>query len=55
MELLKSNPFPDKPPVYVRALYYDYTYASAKDKENGVWWNRQLLGLYFPVVSLSQF
>jgi lipase maturation factor 1 len=23
MELLESNPFPDKPPVYVRALYYD--------------------------------
>jgi predicted DCC family thiol-disulfide oxidoreductase YuxK len=54
MELLESNPFPDKPPVYVRALYYDYTYASATDKENGVWWNRQLLGLYFPVVSLSR-
>jgi lipase maturation factor 1 len=52
MELLESNPFPDKPPVYVRALYYDYTYASTTDKENGVWWNRQLLGLYFPVVSL---
>jgi hypothetical protein len=53
MELLESNPFPDKPPVYVRALYYDYTYGSTTDKENGVWWNRQLLGLYFPVVSLS--
>jgi hypothetical protein len=32
---------------------YDYTYA-ATDKENGVWWNRKLLGLYFPVVSLSR-
>ena len=53
MELLESNPFPDKPPVYVRALYYDYTYGSTTNKENGVWWNRQLLGLYSPVVSLS--
>jgi hypothetical protein len=54
IELMATNPFPDKPPVYVRALYYDYTFASPKDKENGVWWNRNLLGLYFPVVSLSR-
>jgi hypothetical protein len=25
--LLERNPFPDKPPTYVRAQFYDYTYA----------------------------
>ena len=25
--LLERNPFPDKPPTYVRAEFYDYTYA----------------------------
>jgi predicted DCC family thiol-disulfide oxidoreductase YuxK len=54
LKLLESNPFPDKPPVYLRALSYDYTYASSIDKEKGVWWNRRLSGIYFPVISLSR-
>jgi hypothetical protein len=51
--LLAKNPFPDKPPVYVRAEFYDYTYAGSDDKAKGIWWNRRLLGLYFPVVHLT--
>ena len=27
-ELLGSNPFPHQPPLYVRALLYDYRYSS---------------------------
>lgn len=46
--LLAKNPFPDKPPRYVRALIYNYTYADTP----GVWWHRRLLGLYFPAVRL---
>ena len=30
--LLEKNPFPDKPPVYVRALFYDYSYADTARK-----------------------
>jgi hypothetical protein len=51
--LLEKNPFPDKPPVYVRAQFYDYTYASSEEKAVGRWWNRRLLGLYFPVARLK--
>jgi lipase maturation factor 1 len=51
--LLQKNPFADKPPRYVRALFYDYRYASAEDKARGRWWDRRLLGLYFPVVQLK--
>jgi predicted DCC family thiol-disulfide oxidoreductase YuxK len=51
--LLERNPFADARPRYVRALFYDYTYADADEKARGRWWNRRLLGLYFPVVSLK--
>jgi hypothetical protein len=45
----------DHDPAFRQQVFdVTYTYASATDKDNGVWWNRQLLGLYFPVVSLSR-
>jgi hypothetical protein len=50
--LLAKNPFADKPPLYVRARYYDYHYAARNAQ--GVWWDRRLLGLYFPAVHLSE-
>src|SRR6476646_8411812 len=51
--LLASNPFADKPPVYVRAQFYDYTFAGSEEKAAGQWWDRQLLGQYFPAVHLK--
>ena len=51
--LLAKNPFPDKPPLYVRALFFRYTYSDRQDKAHGLWWHRQLLGLYFPEVRLK--
>ena len=52
--LLEKNPFPDKPPVYVRALFYDYGYADhSNEKAEGLWWKRKLLGLYFPAAHLK--
>src|SRR6202789_4629696 len=44
--LLERNPFPDKPPTYVRAEFYDYTYAADDDRAAGRWWERRLSGLY---------
>jgi hypothetical protein len=51
--LLASNPFADKPPTYVRAQFYDYTFAGSEEKAAGQWWDRQLLGQYFPAVHLK--
>ena len=51
--LLLTNPFPDKPPLYVRAEFYDYTYADAEEKAKGQWWDRRLLGLYFRASRLT--
>ena len=50
--LLERNPFPDKPPTYLRAELYGYTYAG-NDNHAGRWWNRRLAGLYFPKARLK--
>jgi Lipase maturation factor len=50
--LLERNPFPDKPPTYVRAEFYEYAYAGS-DRAPGQWWDRRLAGLYFPKARLK--
>jgi predicted DCC family thiol-disulfide oxidoreductase YuxK len=49
--LLERNPFPDKPPTYVRAELYQYTFAGKNAA--GRWWDRRLVGLYFPKAHLK--
>jgi hypothetical protein len=52
--LLKSNPFPDRPPKFVRAELYEYHFASrSRHAETGEWWVRTREGAYFPPVSLD--
>jgi predicted DCC family thiol-disulfide oxidoreductase YuxK len=51
--LLEANPFPAKPPAYVRAELYDYAYAGRNDHATGRWWDRRLSGLYFPKARLK--
>ena len=51
--LLGSNPFPRKPPRYVRALLYDYRYSTPEEKKaTGAWWVRQPEGIYYPAITL---
>ncbi|HEX4653700.1 MAG TPA: lipase maturation factor family protein [Candidatus Udaeobacter sp.] len=53
--LLAQNPFPDKPPHYVRAMFYRYRFTSASEHgKTGAWWKRQELREYFPTVSVDQ-
>jgi predicted DCC family thiol-disulfide oxidoreductase YuxK len=47
LALLETNPFPNKPPLYVRAQFYEYRFADSQERAKGLWWHRQLLGLYF--------
>jgi predicted DCC family thiol-disulfide oxidoreductase YuxK len=52
-ELLGSNPFPHQPPLYVRALLYDYRYSSREEKQaTGAWWVREPEGIYYPARAL---
>ncbi len=51
--LLEKNPFADAPPQYIRAQFYAYTFTGGQEKSKGVWWQRRLLGLYFPEAQLK--
>jgi hypothetical protein len=54
--LLKSDPFPDHPPRFIRARYYRYWFTTAKERrQTGRWWNRQLVSEYVPPVTLAAF
>jgi hypothetical protein len=53
MALMEKNPFPDKPPRFVRAQFYDYRFSDSAEKASGRWWHRHLLGMYYPEVSLK--
>ena len=49
--LLRTDPFPDHPPRYIRAIVYDYHFTRFGDGNSG-WWKRELLGLYCPPLTL---
>jgi predicted DCC family thiol-disulfide oxidoreductase YuxK len=51
--LLENNPFPNKPPQYVRAELYNYQFTSSEEKaKTGAWWKRELIWLYLPSMHL---
>ena len=53
LALLTRNPFRDKPPLFVRALVYDYRFTDfAGRSAAGAWWRREQRGFYAPVLSL---
>jgi len=55
--LLLTNPFPARPPRYVRAALYQYRFTDlAERRASGNWWKRERQeDLYFPQVSLESF
>ena len=51
--LLGSNPFPNQPPRFVRAMVYEYTFTDwATQTRTGAWWKREPKGQYLPAVGL---
>jgi len=53
LKLLDENPFPNKPPRFVRAELYEYSFTDfATKRADGRWWDSEYKGLYFPPVSL---
>jgi Lipase maturation factor len=52
--LLRVNPFPNAPPLYVRAMLYEYEFTTPDERrQTHRWWKRELVGEYFPAVSLN--
>jgi predicted DCC family thiol-disulfide oxidoreductase YuxK len=53
--LLARNQFPDKPPQYIRAMFYRYRFTSSEERrQTGAWWKRQELREYLPTISRDQ-
>jgi lipase maturation factor 1 len=53
--LLARNPFPDKPPHYIRATFYRYRFTNSEERrQTGAWWKRQELREYLPTISRDQ-
>jgi hypothetical protein len=49
LALFAGNPFPQEPPRQIRAVLWQYWFTSMAEKHaTGMWWRRQLLGLYAP-------
>ncbi len=52
LALLAANPFPDAPPIYIRAVVYEYRFCSPTLRRQGAWWQRERVGTYLPPISL---
>jgi lipase maturation factor 1 len=53
INLLKANPFPQRPPRYIRASLYDYRFTDrAQHRQSRAWWRREHRGLYCPVLDI---
>jgi hypothetical protein len=51
LKLFAGNPFAAAPPRAVRALLYDYRFATPEERRSsGAWWTRELKGLYAPAL-----
>jgi hypothetical protein len=52
LALFRSNPFPQAPPRYVKAVLWQYWFTSLDEKhDTGNWWRRNLMGLYAPILT----
>lgn len=52
--LISKNPFPEHPPRFVRAVWYQYRFTKPSERgKTGAWWVRVSLGEYLPPLSLN--
>jgi hypothetical protein len=52
ISLFDGNPFPNKPPRYIRAEFYRYHFAQPGNPQ-GLYWTREQLGEWIPVLSAN--
>src|SRR6266700_3018040 len=51
LALFAGNPFAKEPPHQIRAVLWQYWFTTIREKRaTGMWWRRQLLGLYAPTL-----
>lgn len=53
LRLLAFNPFEQRPPVAIRAVRYEYRFATPAERSQGkVWWMRKYKDLYCPPIQI---
>ena len=52
LSLLANNPFPDKPPKYIRVQFYRYQFTELNNPEHAIW-KRTYIGEWLPLLSKS--
>jgi hypothetical protein len=50
LDLFANNPFPSKPPRYIRAVLYRYSFAAPGNTQN-LWWQREKVREWLPPIS----
>jgi len=50
LALFSGNPFRDSPPLQVRAVVWQYWFTDWEERRRGLWWRREMLGLYAPQI-----
>ncbi len=54
LQLFAGDPFADAPPKQVRAVLWQYWFTTLAEKRStGMWWRRNLMGLYAPVLQIG--
>ena len=54
IRLLQTNPFPDRPPRYIRARVFEYSFSDWETRRRtGAWWKREPLGMYLPPIGMK--
>jgi hypothetical protein len=52
LRLFGKNPFPGKPPKYIRAVLYQYQFAEPGNKQK-LWWTRRKVSDWIPAMSAA--
>jgi predicted DCC family thiol-disulfide oxidoreductase YuxK len=53
LTLIETNPFPERPPKFIRARVYEYHFSSTEERsKSGAWWRREFKGEYCPPLRL---
>jgi hypothetical protein len=51
--LFAGIPFPDKPPRYIRATLYRYSFATPNDRGRRRWWSREQISNWIPAMDIN--
>jgi hypothetical protein len=51
LALFAGNPFPNAPPMQLRTVVWQYWFSDRTEKKQGLWWRRDLIGLYAPALA----